>query len=1242
MYVMSPFTSLLVLETDADYERFKVDRGRKDHWAMYQCPPKVPLVYEPEGKAPPKEEKPEVRKNGKPTVGEVLATMAPSEANGAAVIPLRSALASDVAVVLNKAFGGNALIVPHVKSNSLIVRAMPIDLLTIRRLVDTQLDGPAVARSSVQFVTPNFGGPMGGGNGASINFRQYDNEILRHLTHIGGTPDLDDPLPTQLATFNGRGSLNAQTDHIRVLALNPAIANAAIESSLAKFDAVWAEKQPLRGFLDLDGSVTGSPGTFVGSKQEIVAGADAFVLNRDRVDESKLSLRDRAILQQLRVGTSKFDGRGVEEFKIAEGNLARLGIFEMDEKPLAGVGEVFIVGNSVRQDRVIRRQLGYDKDTHANDEMFIDLLKHNTVPQPLVSVLVWDGKLTGNEEFGTEIGLQAPILFNRGLMPVAPQAGKSDRTAPRSSMLYERLKFDYDRTLFTDLLQYAPGLHTAYADVLATLEAEADVFAPKLGSIDSAARKLIDKARSSDWQTLAIPAHGPIPGYTIHFNGIGQFTYERILGSGLGEKVICDGKTLYHLYPEIGLASKRAFSRHHHDLASAINPAFLPAAEELARGCDVKAIDANTVAVSRQQAAGSIHLVFAKDGRLSERRVVEAGKTLLRQIFHADGSVEWQDEKGKSLAKQPRSIASAKTPNLVPDVSDLVVIQLPIRTAEHIIGQAKKRDIDPDRDVSVMRERFVANCFSVRPVGPNGEQWHDFARLFEEPKNRKLGYYVLMNAPYAPVNAACEDFLRKRAGKKWQPLDPEKEHPGSALAVFVSQGQREQANNANPSLPPLPGPKDGFIQKLGRFRDLWLTWHNQRPAQNPAELPTHKAKVMEFLQDTSSPLFAYAILDTMQRRCNIAPSDRMMEIAVKRFGPITSPVGLGYVGRYEYARSLYQAGLSGEAGKHFRDLYADTLKLGMLPPIDADFRAAVRAAEFVGFIRANADTLIEKKRFGLAFQMAAQMDQLGDAALCDEVLAAILAKASDKERNAVTLVCVQFQAERKNFAQADRLLGKLLADKELAQHSELWRGRSHIVKQLGQTAESVRCLEKALDLEYAELPEIVNLESIRADYRVILEHYQRIAEASASLEKLAPPAFLAKVIRTADRWRLIDPEAAEPCKLAGKILATCGARDLAWDYWTTPIDLHPAESRPWLELAETLQAEGDLERADRAFALGFEAEPTNPELLWKRAQNLARLGQPEPARTLYRQIADGSWQARFNTTVEQARGLAGK
>jgi tetratricopeptide (TPR) repeat protein len=52
MYVMTPYTSLLVLENEAMYAEFKVDRDRKDHWAMYPCPTRVPFVKGPEGKEP--------------------------------------------------------------------------------------------------------------------------------------------------------------------------------------------------------------------------------------------------------------------------------------------------------------------------------------------------------------------------------------------------------------------------------------------------------------------------------------------------------------------------------------------------------------------------------------------------------------------------------------------------------------------------------------------------------------------------------------------------------------------------------------------------------------------------------------------------------------------------------------------------------------------------------------------------------------------------------------------------------------------------------------------------------------------------------------------------------------------------------------------------------------------------------------------------------------------------------------
>jgi hypothetical protein len=50
IYVMSPFTSLLVLENEAMYKQFNIDRGRKDHWALYPCPQKIKVVYEPSPK----------------------------------------------------------------------------------------------------------------------------------------------------------------------------------------------------------------------------------------------------------------------------------------------------------------------------------------------------------------------------------------------------------------------------------------------------------------------------------------------------------------------------------------------------------------------------------------------------------------------------------------------------------------------------------------------------------------------------------------------------------------------------------------------------------------------------------------------------------------------------------------------------------------------------------------------------------------------------------------------------------------------------------------------------------------------------------------------------------------------------------------------------------------------------------------------------------------------------------------
>jgi tetratricopeptide (TPR) repeat protein len=860
--------------------------------------------------------------------------------------------------------------------------------------------------------------------------------------------------------------------------------------------------------------------------------------------------------------------------------------------------------------------------------------------------LLLSGEITAEQTYRRALRLyQAKAISREEMVRAAQQFedGRVKATAPL--VIYERPPFEYDRTFFTDLLQYAPGLHPTAADIRATLDAEADVEEPKVGKIDADALKLIDKARSTSWLELSVPAEGPIPGYVIRYNGIGQFAYERMLGSGLREQVVCDGTTLWHLYPEIGLVAKRPFSRHHQSLIASINPAYVPAAGELSRGCDVKSVNATTIAlIPLRSALGTeysvLHFVFAADGRLSERRVVEmpSGKTLARQIFSADGSIEWKDKEDKSVAKIARKLDSSKAPELTPNLKDLVVMTMPIRSQEHIVAQARKRGVDPDADHDTTVERFIAACMRGDPYFDKGAT---MGRLFQNGKERRIGLFTLLHAANASL---AVKQLHGPDGKTFS-VDFEKVHPNNALAMFLSQCQHEVNHNDPSAYKKVAGPSDGFIQRLSAFRNVWRSWHHQRPIANGgADLPTELSRVIDFLETTPSPVFAYAVLDAMQRRCSRAPSDHMMQIAVKRFAPISHPLGLGYVFRYEEARSLWQAGKGAAAARAFTELHADTVKLGVLPPIDTAFRDVTKTwgdGKFVAFTRKTADELLAQKQYGLTFQLAQQIDKLGDEALRDDILATILDAAPKEDRNALSLISVRYLVDRKSYVQADRILAKVLDDKKLAEHPELWRWRSEIAGNFGQTATSLAALEKALDLEYAELPELVNLESIRTDYRTLLGHYQRIADAHASLDQPAPKEFLAKVVRAADRWRLIDADGSEPCRLAGKIMHTLRQRDLAWDYWTTPIDLHPAESRPWLEFADILQGEGDLERADRAFALAFEAEQTNPEILWKRAQNHVRMGQTSEARRLYRQIVEGTWQERFAVTVEQAKGLAG-
>src|SRR5262249_8519556 len=148
------------------------------------------------------------------------------------------------------------------------------------------------------------------------------------------------------------------------------------------------------------------------------------------------------------------------------------------------------------------------------------------------------------------------------------------------------------------------------------------------GRIDKAARRLFDEARARGWQTYASN------GVTITFDGQGSYAAERTLPPGIRERIECDGKTILHLYPDLGIGARRTVSRFHRlDFARSM-PWFVPAPEDLARGADLQALDEHTVAVvphgiddlkddkGKPISYARVHLVFA-DGRLAERQIAE-------------------------------------------------------------------------------------------------------------------------------------------------------------------------------------------------------------------------------------------------------------------------------------------------------------------------------------------------------------------------------------------------------------------------------------------------------------------------------------------------------------------------------------------------------------------------------------------------------------------------------------------
>jgi tetratricopeptide (TPR) repeat protein len=1170
MYVMSPFTSLLVLENDAMYQQFSVDRGRKDHWALYACPQKIPVVYEPNFRFPVygvAENQPAVTEN---VLDTIVFRHQPQLVHWPNTIQL----------------------VPYAQTATTFLWSTPDDGLRVwdgakfASGIDDDETGVVDERDWMQWGgkpwgirAPQYGmartgtpiglpGPPHIPFGAPAGFQRH---IIGHQAQIMWTDGRERFMFPQ--SFRTTLTRDAGIDLSLEYGVHP-------NSGWAAFrNGGWAYRpyDPSADWL----SFGAENSSFLGE-----------------LELGRLSNR-RRLLNMLNGRRRVPSGDVNLEARIAQYELA----FRMTQQVTA-----FEVGPSLSVSR------------KSKDRIPVELHR-------------WS---LGNP---------------------ASAAGQSDWSpiGLPSFEDYQRPQFGNDRGLFGDLVAHAPGLNTTNLDVLAAIEAKvAPDEQPDQGRIDTGARKLIDGAREFDWESVTIQAREGYPEFTVRYDGQGRFAWERSVSIGLREQVVCDGETLWHLYGDIGLGGQRSMSRFHRSAIESLVPWLVRPVDELARGADVRLVDKRTVAViphlpedtasgersSRQVDSDpqvAMHLIFGSGGRLIERRLIErpSNKTLARTTFNKLGRVRMFDADGKRIAEDDLQRSTAEAPDLKPETDGLVMLRLPYRTASEIFRQAKKPI--GSTDFTAWNDDDAVALLAADCVGGNGYRAFELVkqRLFGKEDHRP-GLYVLLASRFPAAMVG---------GRYGQPgsYDYRPQANGTPLQQFVRHYIEWCRKGDDGTEFVMPGPEDGFVQRLAAARNLFVRWKTGATTRDrtPAQIGVELERALNFVATCDSPEIAWAVLSVVQPQVTGAEFQPQIAEAGERFE--NSPQ-IGWFARHERIRALFASNEGDEARRLFTELLIKTLESGVVLDIDPSIRAAFRStpdgvSRWDQLIEEAQSRLLDRDQLRTALLLSVQLGELGDEQSADKLFDAVLDGLPVAKRPDVALLAVEHLRRSDSLERADSLLSRALEIDTIGRAPQLWRYAANLADQSGRKRLALARLESAVDLEFSNRPDTINLEALRRDYGDLLSRYEQIVDSSITLEVDPPADLLVRVLKAADHWRTLDDDDTAVCHVAARIIKKLGDRDLAWDYLTTPLAINPKESSSWRTLAQKLSGEKQIDLADLAYERAFEFEKTNADILFEHAQLLQSNGRPEDARQLLKRIVGGSWQPRFQGTKSKAQQM---
>lgn len=802
---------------------------------------------------------------------------------------------------------------------------------------------------------------------------------------------------------------------------------------------------------------------------------------------------------------------------------------------------------------------------------------------------------------------------------------------------------------FSDLMAHAPALNTSQADVWALMDDDQDEERSKRGTVDAAARQMIERARSFGWERVTFPAAEGEDAFTLMCDGAGRHAYSRTVSEGLREDVYCDGASLKHVYDDLGLSSERKFSRFHRREIDSLVPWLLPSVDDLAIDADVVLVDERTVAIRRMRQVGvggstepafERHLVFATDGRLIERRIVEAESTnvMLRTIFDADGALRLLDSDGKQLSVVNLRREPVDAPELTVDEERTVVLPMPVRSSAFLLKQTSS-GAGQKQDADTSKKDLLRLVLAHIAEGDGAEAAKIVQHRFFENGDRRDGFYVLLSR--IPHNLVWEEEIEGEEGRKRQ-VDLRPSPEGSPLRQFVRQYVSQQIAKSGPSIAfDVEGSSDGFVQHLATALNLLQRWNSGAATKDrtKSQIETELRAALSIVASCRTDAVGWTLLRAIQPQVESAELNSLLAAAAAEF---ESSPRLVFVARQERVRALFWAGKTAQARKLYAQLLMAIVRGRSLPPIASDMRRQfIRhdgLPQWEKLVRQIGSVFIKTKRYRAAFLFSSQLRELGDSGEANRLLENVLAEVTAESRPDVVMLAVE-QLRWMKDGKADQLMDSILERDTLQKSPKLWRYAAKVADDLGHRKVALERLENAIVMEFDLRPEVVNIETMRFDYTDLMNRFEEIVDASTTLETPVPHDLFARVIRVADQWRSLEDDPTTCCHVAARVLSKLERKDLAWSYLTTPLAERSGESTPWRSLAQSLALQQEIDLADVAYAKAFEFEQTNPEILLGHAKMLSANGRTKASRRLLNRIVDSSWQPRFDRVRQEAHRL---